>query len=120
MGNASLWSRLTRSRDEAEAAELQRELGEAATSSIGSCHPGEQVMVAGTVRSVTIRPPQEPPALEIELYDGTGSVSVVWMGRRRIPGIDPGRRMVIWGRLTCSMEQPRIFNPRYELKPSVG
>ena len=60
------------------------------------------------------------PALEVELYDGSGSISVVWLGRRRIPGIDPGRRMVVHGRLTCATENPTIYNPRYELKPMAG
>jgi len=115
----SLWTRLTHSRDEAEAVELQRELSDAAVWPIRQCCPGEQVVVSGTVRAVTLRPREQSPSLEIELYDGTGSVSVVWLGRRRIPGIDPGRRMTIWGRLTCT-DEPRIFNPRYRLMPSVA
>lgn len=115
-----MWSRWTRSRDEAEADELQRELVEAAGSSICSCQPGERVCISGTVRSVTLRPREQAPALEIELYDGTGSLTVVWMGRRRILGITPGRRMTVWGRLTCNADEPRIFNPRYELKPSAA
>lgn len=115
-----MWSRLTRTRDEAEAAELQREFVEPGGSSISGCRPGEQVSISGTVRSVTLRPREQTPALEIELYDGTGSVTVIWMGRRRILGIAPGRRMTVWGRLTCSADEPRIFNPRYELKPAAA
>lgn len=115
-----MWSRLTRSRDEAEADELQRELIEPGGSSICMCQPGQQVSISGTVRSVTLRPREQTPALEVELYDGTGSVSVIWMGRRRILGIAPGRRMTVWGRLTCTADERRIFNPRYELKPATG
>jgi hypothetical protein len=72
------------------------------------------------VRSMTIRPRSTVPALEIDLYDGSGSVTVVWLGRRRIPGIDPGRKLTVRGRLTCNTEEPTIYNPRYELKPVVG
>ena len=72
------------------------------------------------VRSVTIRPQGKTPALEIELYDGSGSVTVVWLGRRRIPGIDAGRTIVVRGRLTCNTDNPTIYNPRYELKPTAG
>lgn len=82
------------------------------------CRPGDLVMLVGTVRSMTLRSREEAPALEVELYDGSGSVSVVWLGRRRIPGITPGRRMVVWGRLTGTAGVPRIFNPRYELRPA--
>lgn len=84
------------------------------------CQPGDLVELVGTVRSVTLRPREQAPALEIDLYDGSGSVTVVWLGRRRIPGITPGRRMVVRGRLTGSTGAPRIFNPRYELKPAAA
>ena len=56
----------------------------------------------------------------IELYDGSGTITVVWLGRRAIPGIDPGRTMVVCGRLTCNTENPTIYNPKYELKPTAG
>ncbi len=99
--------------------ELQRELRAEHVSEIRQCTPGKQVVLSGTVRAVTFRPREQSPALEIELYDGTGSVSVIWLGRRRIPGVDPGRRMTVWGRLTCT-DQPRVFNPRYRLMPSAA
>jgi RecG-like helicase len=117
-----LWHRLTQNQAEVEAAELIAEgEGHAATvARIDCCTPGETVTVRGMVRSMTLRPRSNVPALEIELYDGSGSVNVVWLGRRRIPGIDPGRSMVVTGRLTCNTESPTIFNPRYELKPLNG
>ncbi len=117
------WHRWTRSQAEAEAAELQEHVhdaGEAGLTAIDCCTPGETVSVRGLVRSVTLRPRSTAPAVEVELYDGSGTVTVVWLGRRRIPGIDAGRTMVVHGRLTCNTENPTIFNPRYELKPSAG
>lgn len=117
------WSRLTRSQAEVEAAELQGEvLGSAHQhlTAIDCCTPGETVTVRGMVRSVTLRPRSTAPALEVELYDGSGTVTVVWLGRRAIPGIDAGRTMVVCGRLTCNTEKPTIYNPRYELKPTAG
>jgi RecG-like helicase len=118
-----LWSRLTRSQAQVEAEELQEQVRDTVMDGltpITACTPGESVTVRGMVRSVTLRPRSHAPALEIELYDGSGSVSVVWLGRRRIPGIDPGRTMVVHGRLTCNAADPTIYNPRYELKPSAG
>jgi hypothetical protein len=58
------------------------------------------------------------PALVAELYDGTGSMSLVWLGRRQIAGIEPGRSLVGYGRVTRDGELPVIFNPRYELRPT--
>jgi len=118
-----LWHRLMRTQAEMEADELQQQVDHAVdtdVTAINSCTPGQSVTVTGMVRSVTIRPRSNVPALEIELYDGSGSLSVVWLGRRRIPGIDAGRRMVVHGRLTCNTESPTIYNPRYELRPTAG
>jgi len=117
------WHRLTRSQAEAEADELKDQVHSAeeeGLTTIDCCTPGETVSVRGMVRTVTMRPRSNVPALEIELYDGSGSVSVVWLGRRRIPGIDPGRTLIVKGRLTCNTENPTIYNPRYELKPTAG
>ena len=117
------WHRWTRSQAQVEAEELQEQLrgsDDAALTAIDCCTPGQTVTVRGMVRSVTLRPKSHAPALEIDLYDGSGSVSVVWLGRRRIPGIDAGRTIVVRGRLTCNTDNPTIYNPRYELKPSAG
>lgn len=86
--------------------------------SIRSCTPGENVTVSGTIAAIVVRPEGTTPALEVELRDDSGHVFVVWLGRRRIPGIDEGRAMVVHGRLNCVAEHPTIYNPRYELLPS--
>lgn len=112
----SRWSWLRASRREEEATNLQAELLAANMSPIRECTPGAVVDVIGTVRSVMVRPINEAPALEVELFDGTGTLYCIWLGRRSIAGIRPGRRMVVHGRLTCSADHPIVFNPRYELK----
>jgi hypothetical protein len=73
--------------------------------------------ICGTLRSVTLRPRAGVPALEAELYDGSGSLYVVWLGRRHIAGIEPGRRLRIQGMVTEADGQRAVFNPRYELVP---
>lgn len=84
---------------------------------IDACQPGAEVTVSGEVASLVVRPEGTAPALEIRLDDPSGHVYVVWLGRRRIPGIYVGRHVVIHGRLNCVMEHPTIYNPRYELLP---
>ncbi len=117
------WARLTRSRSEEEAAHLQqlaRQEADPQAQPICACVPGESVVVRGIVRSVVTPPAGASPAVEIELDDGSGSLRVIWLGRRRIPGVDAGRSMVVRGRLTCHTDHPTIYNPRYELKPLAG
>jgi RecG-like helicase len=111
-------SRWSRSQAELEAEELLDELTFAEISRICDCKAGERPRVSGTVRSLTIRPRTAIPALEIELYDGSGSIRVLWLGRRRIEGITPGRKMIIHGRITAGNRQLTVFNPRYLLLPS--
>ena len=74
----------------------------------------------GPCAAVVLRPLAGVPTLEAELYDGTGTVTLVWLGRRRIRGIDPGRTLVARGRLTKRDGQPTLFNPEYELRAAGG
>ena len=43
------------------------------------------------------------------------SSRIVWLGRRRIAGIDPGRSMRVQGRIGVHDGVRVIYNPRYEL-----
>ncbi|WP_139978410.1 OB-fold nucleic acid binding domain-containing protein [Nocardioides litoris] len=76
------------------------------------------VTLQGTVRTITVRPRGGVPALEAELYDGSGVLTIVWLGRRRIAGIDPGRSLQVQGRIGVHDGARVIYNPRYELKSS--
>ena len=80
----------------------------------------QRAVVCGTLRSVTLRPRAGVPALEAELYDGSGSLSLVFLGRRHIAGIEPGRRVRIEGMVCENEGRPAVFNPRYELQPRGG
>ena len=71
----------------------------------------------GTLKTVTLRPRGGVPALEAELYDGSGSISVVWLGRRRIGGILPGRAIRVEGRIGVQDGARMMYNPRYDLRP---
>lgn len=119
MGGRTRWASFRRTRAETEADELRAELSldRSRCQEIGQCHAGDLVSVTGTVRYVTLLPATEAPAFEIELYDGSGSTAVIWLGRRTIPGIIAGRRLVVTGRLTTMNGRNSIYNPRYELKP---
>ncbi|WP_459971341.1 OB-fold nucleic acid binding domain-containing protein [Nocardioides pyridinolyticus] len=84
---------------------------------IGDAADRERVRLRGTLRTVTLRPRGGVPALEAELYDGTGSITVIWLGRRQISGVVPGRSLEIQGRIGRHDGQRIMYNPRYELMP---
>ena len=47
-------------------------------------------------------------------------VRLVWLGRRTIAGIEPGRRLRASGLVSRVDGRALIFNPRYELAPKQG
>lgn len=75
----------------------------------------ELVTVTGTLRTVTLRPRGGVPALEAELYDGTGTITLLWLGRRRIAGIKPGCAITVTGRIGVQEQERVLYNPRYSL-----
>ena len=72
---------------------------------------------AARCKTVTLRPRGGVPALEAELDDGTGVITIVWLGRRRITGISPGRPIAVQGRIGQHDGERILYNPRYELIP---
>lgn len=40
---------------------------------------------------------------------------VVWLGRWRVPGVEPGSELRLQGMLTLRDGLPTMFNPRYEI-----
>lgn len=84
---------------------------------IGEAKAREEVTVAGEISSLRIVPRAGTPSLEATVSDGSGSIVIVWTGRRQIPGVAPGKRLVLSGRGTPQGARGRltVFNPRYEL-----
>ena len=107
--------RFASSNSELESEDLQRKVREEGAVPIQNCEDRQRVQLTGTVSTVTITPRAGHPALEVELRDGSGAVTLVWLGRRQIPGIDPGRTLKVWGRISCHEGKRLIYNPGYEL-----
>ena len=84
------------------------------TVRIAAAPAREQVKVAGVVRRITIRPEGEAESLEALISDGTGEITVVWMGRRSIPGLTLGTHLVVAGLVAEQRNERRIVNPRFE------
>lgn len=77
---------------------------------------GQIVEVSGTVRCVTLHPSEGLAWFEAEIDDGTGRVSLVWLGRRRMNGIQPSCRITARGRVAEHKGGLAIFNPEYEIR----
>lgn len=108
--------RLVASDEELDAEELQNEADSVGAEAVCDCRRGDQVQLAGRLTSVVYNPRETAPTLEAELWDGSGTVLLVWLGRRRIAGIEPGRSLLARGRLATRDNRLVIYNPWYELQ----
>ncbi|HWG99910.1 MAG TPA: OB-fold nucleic acid binding domain-containing protein [Pilimelia sp.] len=108
--------RLTASEAELDAQELQRGSAESGSTPAGQCRRGQLVRVSGRLRTVVYTPRTNLPTLEADLYDGSDVVTLVWLGRRHIAGIEPGRQLTARGRVAVRDDRKVIYNPYYELE----
>ena len=75
----------------------------------------DQVRVAGEVRSVRIVSQHDSPTLELVLVDATGALSIVFLGRRQIAGVDVGTRLEASGTVGVFRNRLAMLNPTYKL-----
>ena len=111
---------LTRSSGQIDAQDLRDATTTHGTSRIDSLADRQVATVSRAIRAVTLRPKTNVPALVVEVYDGSQTLNLVWLGRRQIRGIEPGVYLKATGRVCRSDGERTIFNPSYELLPRRG
>ena len=111
-----LTKRLTEDLEERDAEEMATSADASGACRASECHRGDEVTMLGRLRSVEACPKAAGASMEAEFFDGTDAVTLVWIGRRRIPGIEPGRTVKIRGRVGDRGGEKVIFNPHYELQ----
>jgi hypothetical protein len=102
--------------DEQRLAEELREWAAAVegTIRIAEAPQRKRGKIAGMVRRITVRPVEGFEALEAVIYDGTGEITAVWLGRRSIPGLLLGSRLVLHGVVGRERGSVRMVNPEFE------
>jgi hypothetical protein len=112
-----LFRRLRETDEERLAAETREWAGTVqGCTTIADAPTRKRARIAAVVRRITVRPAEGHEAVEAVLSDGTGEIAAVWMGRRSIPGMSLGTRMVLEGVLGDATrgEPRRMVNPRFE------
>mgnify|MGYP000899692502 CR=1 FL=1 len=107
--------RLGASNAELESEQRQKVVESAGATSIGELRDRQWARLRGTIVVLTMKPRSGTPWLEAEFNDGSGTVTLIWMGRRAIPGITAGRELTVSGRVSYVDGQRRLYNPYYEL-----
>jgi RecG-like helicase len=102
--------------DETRLAEETRAWAETVEGSvrIADAVPRQPVRIAGVIRRMTVLPMEGKEALQALISDGTGEVTIVFMGRRGIGGLSLGKRVVVEGVLGEHRGDMRMVNPRLE------
>jgi hypothetical protein len=112
---SQFFHRFTETDEERLAAEvLEWSASVPGTRRIAECPKREPVRVAGVVRRITVRPGEGYDSLEALVFDGTGEVTAAWTGRRSIPGLSLGTRMILEGAIGEERGARKMVNPRFE------
>ncbi|MCL2803849.1 MAG: DNA-binding protein [Micrococcales bacterium] len=91
----------------------------AGTTPVANLAGRQHFRVSGLIRSVATTGRGQPPGFELDLFDGTGSLRVVWQGQRAILGLDAGRHLIVEGLVSIEGGGRAVMrNPHYQLVPS--
>ena len=82
---------------------------------IGEIQWRKRAQVQGRVTSIKTAPRGAAPALQVEIWDDTGGVSLQFLGRREIAGLEVGSQMRAEGMVGEDEGSMVILNPSYEL-----
>jgi len=112
-----LTRRLTEDPEQLDVQELSDEAVSTGAQRVIDCQRGQEVTMVGTLRSVECNGKGCAGGVKAELFDGSDSVMLVWLGQRRIPGIETGRTLRVHGRVgKLENGAKAIYNPRYEIQ----
>jgi hypothetical protein len=90
----------------------------AGTTPIPALQARQKAKVAGRVKSVTVQPWGDTASLQVQLTDDSGTLTVAFLGRRQIPGLVPGSRIVVDGTVAEVRGRLGMINPHYEFVPN--
>jgi hypothetical protein len=100
--------------------------GDAGITPLSQLPPKGRVLCQGRIESITYVPADRTAAFSAIVSDAEperagvahgrrARLRVVWLGRRRVPGIEAGTELRLEGMLSRSEGMPTMFNPRYEI-----
>ena len=82
---------------------------------IGSATWRQRAHVRGRVTSILTAPTGSAPGLDVEIWDETGGITLHYLGRRSIAGLNVGTTVCAEGMVGESAGHLTIMNPSYEI-----
>ncbi|WP_231928115.1 single stranded DNA-binding domain-containing protein [Devriesea agamarum] len=97
----------------------QEQAAKAGYDSVAAITDRRKVKLIGFISSMVLHPKQTAASVEADLNDGTGTITLVWLGRHDIDGIVPGARLSVEGFAARRDGRRVMYNPRYRLHRSA-
>ncbi|GAB2544548.1 OB-fold nucleic acid binding domain-containing protein [Brachybacterium huguangmaarense] len=99
--------------DEIDAERARREAERAGHDNVADIADRAKASLMGVVSSMVIHPRSVAATVEADLFDGTGVVTLIWLGRESIAGVRPGARLEVEGFAARRGGRRVMYNPRY-------
>ncbi len=115
MGVRGFVRRVGRSVEESDRERLKEFCDNLGLTPIDALEPRKPARFAGEITSLRIVPRAGAPAIEVTITDGRAAAVAVFLGRARVRGMTPGRRVVIDGVVIREGNENVVYNPAYEL-----
>jgi hypothetical protein len=107
----NLVQKLTRSIEDLDREDLVRFCDAHGFAPLDVIDVRSRVATGGEVSSCRIVPRAGADALEVTFTDGRGFATAVFLGRRKIAGLHPGKRIAVEGVVASNGRQRILFNP---------
>ncbi len=82
---------------------------------IGDVRWRTRARIRGSIRSMRIQPWADVASLECVVVDETGGILLVFLGRRKVAGVELGRQLIAEGMVGQSRGYLAVLNPDIEL-----
>jgi len=107
--------KLSQSLDDIEDERLGHRLADLGVVRLADAPVRTPVVVAGEIQSVQVAPRDGTSSLHVTFGDGSGRATAIFTGRKRLGGVDGGRRLLVEG--TARLERGALvfLNPAYTI-----
>lgn len=86
-----------------------------ARAPIGSVRWRERSCIEGRIRSIRVQPWHGTRTLECVVVDDTGGILLVFLGQKKVAGVELGRHLIASGMVGEHRGYLAILNPEYRL-----
>lgn len=111
----NLRRKFSQSIDDLEGERLTSRLADLGVQPIAEAPMRTPILLAGEVQGLQVVPRAGSPSLEVTISDGSGRAVAVFTGRKRLGGVDCGRRIVIDGVGRAERGRLVVLNPAYTI-----